>query len=182
MKPQQQNTATVEHGLRRSARLRNQQQNEESQPATVPEDALVAEDKKEEEEPVATMSKFVVVTTTYPSTYGCNYGQDWNEVDHILRSDVEVTAPVDSYEKALKIATKIRNRSGWFDDHPYDEEDEPPWDSSIMENYDNDEEVCIRITTQENFKADQEKDQKTVDATRNKSKRKTKKRGLKKTK
>jgi hypothetical protein len=69
----------------------------------------------------------------------------------------------------LEIATDIRESSGWFDDHPYDdkEEDGPPWDSSIMKNYDNDQEISIRIMTEADYKAEQKDDKEMVDASRN---------------
>lgn len=77
--------------------------------------------------------KFVVVTKTYPTTYGCYRGKDWDEAELICRTDVQVSdKSYDSYEKAVKAARKIRKSHCEFDDGDWDE-DELPWDSADME-------------------------------------------------
>lgn len=47
--------------------------------------------------------RFVIVTTTYPSTYGCYRGRSWSKADMICNSHVEVSKKkYASYESAVK--------------------------------------------------------------------------------
>ena len=68
--------------------------------------------------------RFVVVTTTYPSTYGCYRGQSWSKADMICNSHVEVSEKkYASYESAGERARRIRYDNNSFTDYVPDEEE-----------------------------------------------------------
>lgn len=96
---------------------------------------------------------YVVVTETYPTTYGANRGKRYNYGQMIKLTKVEVTNDYDTYEAALEHAKEVRGASRWFTDYEYREgagentDDSPPWDSAKLKNDENNEEVRIRIMT-----------------------------------
>lgn len=124
-------------------------------------------------------SAYVVVTTTYPTTYGCHRGMRWNKAELIVRSDRDVSPETyESYDEALEQARVTRNNSEWFQDHcqrgppdsddddsdedDYDDDegaymftntDQPPYDSADIQNYDNDEEKRIEVMTRGEYEA-----------------------------
>lgn len=108
--------------------------------------------------------EYVVVVTTYPTTYGCNAGMDWTEKQFLEQSDSRVYGPdgkhskddrdppcFGSYEDAVGYALERVERECAFTEHDYDENDEPPFDSALCENYDNDFEARIEVMTKSEF-------------------------------
>jgi hypothetical protein len=107
--------------------------------------------------------EYVVVVTTYPTTYGANEGVERTEKRFLQESEIDVHGPdknVDpsepgagfqEYKAAVAFARGVLDNECTFTDHDYTEEDEPPFDSADLENYDNDEEVCITVMTKEEF-------------------------------
>ena len=94
--------------------------------------------------------EFVVVTTTYPSTYGCHRGQNQNlsELHALHQTDIQISNETySSYELAVQAAREERDRSGWFD-WVEDNGEDPPYSSAEQQNYDNDEEVLIEVLTE----------------------------------
>jgi hypothetical protein len=106
----------------------------------------------------------VVVVTTYPTTYGANEGEEWTEAEFLQRSDIDVYGPDNknadpsepgsgflNYKHALTFARELLEKECLFTDHYYTEDDEPPFDSADLENYDNDEEMEITIMSKAEF-------------------------------
>lgn len=100
----------------------------------------------------ADAARYVVVTTTYPTTYGCNRGTSWTPAEMIARSDVSATSSFATRNEAIEEARRIRNTSCYFqdscepdpDNHSEEElaeyatgdymftnSDEPPYDSAV---------------------------------------------------
>jgi hypothetical protein len=111
------------------------------------EETVVEEEEVEEEY----IDTYVVVTETYPTTYGANRGTTYDRGRMIALTNVEVTQDFDTHEEALDHGIQLRDASCWFTDYEYregmDNDNNPPWDSAEMKNYDNDEEVRIQIMT-----------------------------------
>jgi hypothetical protein len=111
------------------------------------EEPAAAEEVEEEDY----IDTYVVVTETYPTTYGANQGSTYDRGQMIALTKVEVTQDFDTYEQALDHGIKLRDDSCVFTDYECREGDDndnnPPWDSAAMKNYDNDEEVRIQIMT-----------------------------------
>ena len=124
---------------------------------------------------------YVVVTTDYPTTYGCNRGVSWSRADLIVRSNRERSDETySSREDAVKAARKKRNRSEWFmdecepDDDDDDDDDDrsrgynfqftnsdqPPYDSADLQNWDNDSEIRIEVMTVEEYEEQEASDEK----------------------
>jgi hypothetical protein len=109
-------------------------------------EAVEEEDEEDEEEFIDT---YVVVTETYPTTYGANRGTTYDRGLMIALTKFEVTQDFDTHQEALEHGIKLRDASCWFTDYEYregiDNDNNPPWDSAQMKNYDNDQEVRIQI-------------------------------------
>ena len=113
--------------------------------------------------------KYVVVTTRYPTSYGCHHGREWTTAELIWRSDVQASKEsYDTKEEAIEAARKVRDDECEFQDceEIIDEDDLPPWDSSIMANYDNDEEVIIDVMTRAEYQAQVEENQRYLNNAR----------------
>jgi hypothetical protein len=115
------------------------------------EDTVVVEAVEEEDEEEY-IDTYVVVTETYPTTYGANRGTTYDRGRMIALTNVDVTQDFNTREEALDHGIKLRDDSEWFTDHECSdvvkyENDPPCWDSAKMKNYDNDEEVRIQIMT-----------------------------------
>jgi hypothetical protein len=108
--------------------------------------------------------EYVVVVTTYPTTYGCNSGMNWMEKEFLERSDSRVYGPDGKHSKtdsdppcfedseaAAAFALERVDRECTFTEHDYTEDDEPPFDSADCQNYDNDEETIIEVMTKSEF-------------------------------
>ena len=97
------------------------------------------------------LDHYVVVTTYYPSSYGCNKGKSWTRAEIAANSDMTVT-PYSYEDKADAIADAhdIRMESGYFDEWQEDI-GEPPFDSAKMKDYDNDDEVLIQVMTKREY-------------------------------
>ena len=108
-------------------------------------EAVEDEEEAEEETP----DTFVVVTETYPTTYGANQGISYDRGRMIALTRVDVTQDFNTYEEALEYGKQLRDNSEVFTDYEYcanngeggDRDNNPPWDSAEMINFDNDEEV-----------------------------------------
>jgi hypothetical protein len=114
-------------------------------------------------------NEYVVVVTTYPTTYGCHTGMQWTEQEFLERSDSKVYGPdgkhskkaqgagdtqqpgFAEYEDAVTFALERVDRECNFTEHDYTEEDDPPFDSADCHNYDNDEETRIAVMTKTEF-------------------------------
>ena len=113
-----------------------------------PEETVASEGEEEE-----FLDTYVVVTETYPTTYGANRGTTYDRGQLIALTKVEVTQDYDTYEDALEHGEGLRDASRWFTDYEYrdgggeDRDNSPPWDSAELKNYGNDQEVRIRIMT-----------------------------------
>ena len=123
----------------------NEQQPKQKKAKT---EAVVEEEEEAEEEYIDT---YVVVTETYPTTYGANRGTTYDRGRMIALTKVEVTQDFMTRDEALDHGIQLRDASCWFTDYEYregiDNDQNPPWDSAKMKNYDNDEEVRIQIMT-----------------------------------
>lgn len=109
--------------------------------------------------------KFVVVTTTYPTSYGCYRGRSWSRAELIRHSEVEISEEsYNTHEEAADAALNARNQNYLFDD--YEDivgNDDPPFDSAEMENYDNDEEVIIQVMTKHAIDEKKQQDKEFLD-------------------
>ena len=76
----------------------------------------------------------------------------------INRSDIDLSEKrFATYDEAVKEARKIRNRSEWFEDYEAEDGDDlPPYDSASMQNWDNDEELLIRVMKESEIDAEVE--------------------------
>jgi len=83
----------------------------------------------------------------------------------ICQSNVDVSKQkYASYAEAVEKARQMRDSNCWFDGYePEDCDDMPPYASSVMENYDNDEEVLIRVMKESEFDEERAEDQKYLD-------------------
>ena len=94
---------------------------------------------------------YVVVETTYPTTYGCYRGRSWSRAEMICRSQVDTHGPFKNQKSAQRKARDVLDSTCHFEDWESVDEDlfasGPPWDSAEMGNYDNDEEVRIEVKT-----------------------------------
>jgi hypothetical protein len=122
-----------------------------------------------EKEQIADDEQYLVVVTTYPTTYGCNRGMRWTRADMIHRSEVDTTGPYDTYDDALESASEARADSVWFEgyeDEGHWEDDNLPWDSADAGNYDNDEEVMIEIMKKSDFEKQEAENEEFLDKAR----------------
>ena len=136
-------------------------QQKQKKARTEAEVAVEEDDDDSEEEEVDT---YVVVTETYPTTYGANQGTTYDRGRMIALTRVDVTQDFNTREEALEHGKQLRDASEFFTDycctttnnnHTSGEEEDtvgdrdnhPPWDSAEMKNFDNDEEVRISIMT-----------------------------------
>ena len=108
---------------------------------------------------IITMSNnWIVIEETYPTTYGCHAGQrGLTDAEVFSQSNFEVYGPYASESEAVRNAITVRDESCNFEDwESVDEklfEDGPPYCSALLENYDNDEEVLIKVSTVEEHDA-----------------------------
>ncbi len=113
-----------------------------------------------------------MLETTYPTTYGCYRGRTWSRAELICQSDVSTHGPFADYAAALREAKRVRSYECRFEDFESIDEDmfdeEPPWDSAELGNYDNDEEVLIEIRTRKEHEATCAEEQKLVAKARGK--------------
>lgn len=89
----------------------------------------------------------------------------------ICRSDVDISSEkFDTYDEAVEAAREMRDNNDWFTDYePEDdgeEDDDPPYDSAVMQNWDNDEEVLIRVMKESEFYKERANDQKYLEQAR----------------
>jgi hypothetical protein len=108
-------------------------------------------------------NEFVVVVTSYPTTYGCNSGREWTEKEFLEHSDSKVygsdgeqsknsgDAPgFKKYQDAVGYALQRVDRECKFTEHDYTEDSELPFDSADCQNY-NDKETRIDVMTKTAF-------------------------------
>jgi len=115
---------------------------------------------------------YVIVTETYPTSYGCNRGRNWNRAEMICRTDVDVsTEKYSNYNEAVTKAREIRDNSEWFTDYepPAGDDDLPPFNSRDLRNYDNDEEILIRVMKQSEIDKERADDQEYLELAREKA-------------
>jgi hypothetical protein len=109
-------------------------------------------------------NEYVVVVTTYPTSYGCYSGMNWTEKELLERSEYRVYGPdgkhskedrdppgFKEYEDAVGFALERVDRECTFTENDYTEDDEPPFDSADCQNYDNDEETRLEVMTKTEF-------------------------------
>jgi len=103
------------------------------------------------DEEASTTIWWVVAQKTYPTTYGCHTGQKLSELDVLRQTKQEEIGVYETKQEAIECAKRTRDESCWFEDHPFEDHQDPPYCSAIMENYDNDEEIVIDVLTEEEF-------------------------------
>ena len=110
-------------------------------------------------------SEFVVVIETAPSGYGCHRGPALSQAEIIGRTNTVIKGPFKSKPEALRKARQERDSSCFFEDwaEEFYGSAGPPFDSRDGENYDNDEEVSIRVDTTANVKRKAELDRKILE-------------------
>ena len=92
---------------------------------------------------------WVALSTDYPTTYGCNHGRTY--LPEELWSMSDTTAHKCTSERAaLAKARELRNASEHFEHDGDGDGDsafgaEPPYDSAVLENWDNDSEILIEV-------------------------------------
>ena len=101
--------------------------------------------------------KYVVVLTESPALgSGVNRGRPFSEAELIQRTTYETHGEFDDEREAIASARKLRRSSAYFEDWAEDhfKSKPPPWDSTEGENYDNDEEQCIRVMLRSAFESE----------------------------
>ena len=90
---------------------------------------------------------FRVVSTSYPSATGCYYGQDMDDDYREACTTRRVVGEYDTWKQAVAAAIYERDRNCEFEDWAIDhyDDDEPPYESYIGNNFDDDEDVIIDI-------------------------------------
>ena len=122
--------------------------------------------------PATSDDPYVIVTETYPTNYGCNREEEIGiGLKWYAEQNVDISSEqYDSHDAAVKAARKARDRSDWFCDYEHpDEDDLPPYDSAEMENWDNDEEILIRVMKQSEIDKERENDQQYLETAREKA-------------
>ena len=95
-----------------------------------------------------TEDEWLVIETTYHSTYGCYRGRRWSRAERICQDMVRKIGPFATREAAIEAAVGARKYNESFcDDESGAFDGEPPWNSAALENYDNDDEVLIEVKT-----------------------------------
>ncbi len=87
----------------------------------------------------------------------------------ICRSDVDISSEkYNTYDEAVDAAREMRSNNDWFTDYEPDDDDEdlPPYDSAVMENWDSDEEVRIRVMKESQFHRERAEDQEYLERAR----------------
>jgi len=97
----------------------------------------------------------VVVTTQYPTSYGCHRGKRWSRAEAICSGYYELSCSDEYPTEAAANEAAIEERRQ--QDHFEDSEDHweanplPPFNSGALGNYDNDEEVKIEVMTPDEY-------------------------------
>mmetsp|Transcript_30742 Transcript_30742/g.35052 ORF Transcript_30742/g.35052 Transcript_30742/m.35052 type:complete len:457 (-) Transcript_30742:55-1425(-) len=118
---------------------------------------------------------YVIVKTVYPTTYGCHRGRTWSDAEMIARSEVEVLdEKYPTFDEAVEEARILRDDneewfSGYEDELPENSDDLPPYDSADFENYDNDDEVLIRVVKESEIMKEMAEDEEFLQHAREKS-------------
>ena len=114
--------------------------------------------------------QYVIVTETYPTNYGCNRGRNWNRAEMICRTDIDIsTDKYGSYDEAVQKAREIRDKSVWYEDYEPVGDDLPPFNSAELKNWDNDEEILIRVMKQSAIDRERAADQEYLELAREKA-------------
>ena len=95
---------------------------------------------------------YVVVTTSYPSSYGCHRGKQWTQAEALCSGYYHLDAS-DEYptkKAAIKAAILELDEHVHFEDHDLPQK-VPPFDSGSLGNWDNDDEVLIQVMTRCEF-------------------------------
>ena len=117
--------------------------------------------------------EWLVITTEYPTEYGCYRGRRWSRAELIVRRSTEIAeGPFKTRTAAVRAAKRLRDREcphfeDWESQTTFDEE--PPWDSSALGNWDNDEEVTIEVLTRTEHEAKTAADKKYLAIQREKA-------------
>lgn len=103
-------------------------------------------DNNNDNDDASSQQQWIVVETTYPTTYGCNRGRTWSRIAMIMNSHrSRSTTTYTSRDEAVKAARKKRNQSEYFenacappdpdDDSDYDSEDDDDDDEYYNKEY-----------------------------------------------
>lgn len=95
--------------------------------------------------------KWIVTEETSPSPWGCHSGKEMSDLDVLALTDVRVHGPFATKSEALKTAKSMLHSDCRFEDFesidPEMFQDGPPYNSSMLENFDEDYWVNIDVVT-----------------------------------
>ena len=104
---------------------------------------------------LASASPYVVVTTQYPTNYGCHRGKRWSRAEAICSGYYELSCSCEypTEAAAIEAAADERNQHDHFEDSEelWEANPLPPFNSGSLGNYDNDEEVKIEVMTPDEY-------------------------------
>ena len=101
--------------------------------------------------------QFLVVLTEFPSEgNGVHRGRTFSEAELTRRTTYSIRGEFATEKEALAMALKLRKSSEYFEDwaDEHFKKKPPPWDSSEGDNYDNDDEQCIRVMPRSAYDAE----------------------------
>ena len=101
--------------------------------------------------------QFLVVLTEFPSEgNGVHRGRTFSEAELTQRTTYSIRGEFATEKDALANALKLRKSSEYFEDwaDEHFKKKPPPWDSSEGDNYDNDDEQCIRVMLRSSYDAE----------------------------
>jgi len=105
----------------------------------------------------APKEQFLVVLTEFPAAgSGVHRGRTFSEAELTQRTTYAIRGEFATEKEALAMALKLRKSSEYFEDWADDhfKKGPPPWDSSEGDNYDNDDEQCIRVMPRSAYDAE----------------------------
>ena len=104
---------------------------------------------------LALAGRYVVVTTQYPTSYGCHRGKRWSRAESICSGYYELSCSCEYPTKAAanEAAALARNQHDHFEDSEehWEANPLPPFNSGSLRNYANDEEVKIEVMTPDEY-------------------------------
>ena len=107
---------------------------------------------------------WLVVETSYPTTYGCHRGRRWSRLEMIEWSDVKVHGPYGSFDVAETAARNLAEEDCHFCGYDFEETwgEGPPFDSAAAENWDNDTEMRFEVLRRSEYDERKQQDEEHV--------------------